>query len=62
MDPQMIRRLSRPRYSSQGKILFIDSGSYILTSTVTVPQGTKIVGETWSQLVASGSYFGMLDK
>ncbi|KAI1371648.1 glycoside hydrolase family 55 protein [Hypoxylon crocopeplum] len=44
-------------YSSQGKILFVDAGSYILTSTVTIPQGSKIVGETWSQLVASGSYF-----
>jgi hypothetical protein len=44
-------------YSSLGKILFVDAGSYILTSTVTVPSGAKIVGETWSQLVASGSYF-----
>jgi hypothetical protein len=24
---------------------------------VTVPSGVKIVGETWSQLAASGSYF-----
>ncbi|KAK3934652.1 glucan 1,3-beta-glucosidase [Diplogelasinospora grovesii] len=44
-------------YASQGKILFIDAGSYILTSTIVIPPGTKIVGETWSQLVASGSYF-----
>lgn len=44
-------------YASQGKILFIDAGSYVLTSTVTIPIGSKIVGETWSQLVASGSYF-----
>lgn len=43
-------------YAAQGKILFVDAGSYILTSTVTVPPGTKIVGETWSQFVASGSY------
>lgn len=44
-------------YASQGKILFIDAGSYILTSTVVVPPGSKIVGEAWSQLVASGAYF-----
>ncbi|KAJ4333759.1 hypothetical protein N0V85_009937, partial [Neurospora sp. IMI 360204] len=44
-------------YASLGKILFVDAGSYILTSTVTIPSGTKIVGEAWSQLVASGSYF-----
>lgn len=47
----------RALYASQGKILFVDAGSYILTNTITVPLGSKIVGETWSQLVASGSYF-----
>ena len=45
-------------YSTLGKVLFIDAGSYILTSTVTIPNGARIVGETWSQIVASGSYFG----
>ncbi len=44
-------------HASVGKILFVDAGSYILTSTVTIPPGCKIVGETWSQLVASGPYF-----
>ncbi|KAJ6781688.1 hypothetical protein PWT90_10859 [Aphanocladium album] len=44
-------------YASQGKILFVDAGSYILTATITIPIGSRIVGETWSQLVASGSYF-----
>ncbi|GJD05036.1 lysM domain-containing protein [Colletotrichum higginsianum] len=43
--------------SSQGKILFVDAGSYILTGTVTVPAGVKMVGETWSQLVARGPAF-----
>ena len=47
----------RALYESQGRILFVDAGSYILTSTVTVPVGSKIVGETWSQLVASGPFF-----
>jgi hypothetical protein len=44
-------------YGSLGKILFVDAGSYILTSTIIIPDGAKIVGETWSQLVASGAYF-----
>lgn len=44
-------------YASLGKVLFVDAGSYILTSTVTIPAGAKIVGEAWSQLVASGEYF-----
>ncbi|OIW25494.1 pectin lyase-like protein [Coniochaeta ligniaria NRRL 30616] len=43
--------------ASQGRILFVDAGSYILTSTLTVPVNSRIVGETWSQLVAYGSYF-----
>lgn len=44
-------------WASQGKILFVDAGSYILTSTITIPIGSKVVGEAWSQLVASGPYF-----
>jgi hypothetical protein len=44
-------------YASVGRILFVDAGSYILSSTVLIPPGSKIVGETWSQLVASGSFF-----
>jgi hypothetical protein len=44
--------------SAVGKVLHIDAGTYILTRTVTVPSGSKIVGETWSQLAASGSFFG----
>ncbi|KAH9845616.1 glycoside hydrolase family 55 protein [Teratosphaeria destructans] len=44
-------------YASLGKVLFVDAGTYLLTSTVIVPPGAKIVGETWSQLVATGSYF-----
>ncbi|KAI0911199.1 glycoside hydrolase family 55 protein [Ustulina deusta] len=44
-------------YAAQGKILFVDAGSYILTSTVIIPPGSKIVGETWSQIAAYGPYF-----
>lgn len=40
-----------------GKLIFVDAGVYILTSTVTIPEGTKLVGETWSQFAARGSYF-----
>jgi hypothetical protein len=47
----------RALFASQGKVLFVDAGSYILTGTITVPLGSKLVGETWSQLVASGPYF-----
>ncbi|KAK0746794.1 pectate lyase superfamily protein-domain-containing protein [Schizothecium vesticola] len=40
-----------------GKLLFIDAGVYILTNTVTVPKGSRIVGELWSQFAARGPYF-----
>lgn len=43
--------------AAKGLVLFVDAGSYILTSTITIPPGARIVGETWSQLVASGAYF-----
>ncbi|KAH8904974.1 hypothetical protein BR93DRAFT_969804 [Coniochaeta sp. PMI_546] len=33
-------------WASQGKILFIDAASYILTSNITVPTASRIVGET----------------
>lgn len=49
-------------YSSQGSILVVDAGSYIITSTITVPIGSKIVGETWPELVASGPYFSNADR
>ena len=44
-------------YATLGRVLFVDAGSYILTSTIIIPSGAKIVGETWSQLVATGAYF-----
>ena len=29
--------------ASQGKVLFVDSGTYIVTSTISIPNGAKIV-------------------
>eukprot|EP01119_Soliformovum_irregulare_P021602 TRINITY_DN7228_c0_g1_i1.p1 TRINITY_DN7228_c0_g1~~TRINITY_DN7228_c0_g1_i1.p1 ORF type:complete len:266 (-),score=75.10 TRINITY_DN7228_c0_g1_i1:4-801(-) len=39
------------------KILFFPMGSYIVRSTITIPAGTRMVGQTWSQLMATGSYW-----
>ena len=33
------------RYGDGSKIIFVDSGTYILTDTVTIPKNPKIVGE-----------------
>ena len=38
-------------------IIFVDAGTYILTDTVTIPSGTKLVGENWAQLAAFGDKF-----
>ncbi|KAL2141294.1 hypothetical protein VTI28DRAFT_2528 [Corynascus sepedonium] len=45
------------QYAGTGTVIFVDAGSYILTDTITIPSGTKIVGQSWSQLVAFGPKF-----
>lgn len=42
---------------SQGKILFIDGGNYLVTSTLYVPAGSKIVGEVFPVIFATGSFW-----
>ncbi|EER45681.1 LysM domain-containing protein [Histoplasma capsulatum H143] len=45
------------QYAGSDNIIFVDAGSYILTETITIPAGAKIVGEGWPQLVAFGPKF-----
>ncbi|PGH35768.1 hypothetical protein GX50_01351 [[Emmonsia] crescens] len=45
------------QFSGRDNIIFVDAGSYILTDTITIPIGAKIVGEGWPQLVAFGPKF-----
>ncbi len=42
---------------AQSKIIFFDAGIYIVTKTVTVPAGARIVGEAWSVLAGRGHHF-----
>lgn len=39
------------------KVIFFDAGVYIVTSTITIPAGTQIVGEAWSVIQGSGNAF-----
>ncbi|KAG5639950.1 hypothetical protein DXG03_002249, partial [Asterophora parasitica] len=39
------------------KIIFFDAGTYIVSSTLTIPAGTQIVGEAWSVIAGSGAAF-----
>ncbi|KAG2185732.1 hypothetical protein INT43_002167 [Umbelopsis isabellina] len=37
------------------KIIFFPAGEYVVTSTITVPAGSRIVGEAWSTILAGGT-------
>ncbi|KAJ7168213.1 exo-beta-1,3-glucanase [Mycena crocata] len=39
------------------KILFFDAGTYVVSSTITIPAGTQIVGEVWSTIAGKGAAF-----
>ncbi|KAF8900737.1 exo-beta-1,3-glucanase [Gymnopilus junonius] len=42
---------------SSSKIIFLDAGFYIVSSTLTIPTGTRLVGEAWSVLAGQGPAF-----
>jgi len=39
------------------KIIFFDAGTYIVSSTITIPAGARIVGEAWSVMAGKGKAF-----
>jgi glucan 1,3-beta-glucosidase len=43
--------------ATSNQVVFIPSGAYILTDTLKIPKGSRIVGEGWPQLMASGTKF-----
>ncbi|KAH8901101.1 pectin lyase-like protein [Thozetella sp. PMI_491] len=45
------------KYAGTGTIIFADAGVYMITDTVFIPPGTKLVGEAWTQFAATGSKF-----
>ncbi|KAH8667649.1 exo-1,3-beta-D-glucanase [Tricladium varicosporioides] len=45
----MAKDLNRP--------LYIPMGSYVVTDTIHIPVGSRVVGECWSQIVAQGANF-----
>lgn len=44
--------------SAGDKIIFADAGIYLISNTILIPQGTRIVGEAWTQFAATGKGFG----
>jgi hypothetical protein len=43
--------------SNVGSVVFFPAGIYLVKNTVFVPKGSIIVGEGWSQIMATGSSF-----
>ena len=39
------------------KLLYLDSGTYLVSDTITIPAGTQILGEVWSTILGYGSAF-----
>ncbi|KAJ4488509.1 glycoside hydrolase family 55 protein [Lentinula aciculospora] len=43
--------------SANKKIIFLDAGVYLITRTLSFPAGTRLTGEVWSTISATGTYF-----
>ncbi|KAF8448258.1 pectate lyase superfamily protein-domain-containing protein [Kalaharituber pfeilii] len=43
-------------------IVYFPAGTYIVTDTIFVPVGSKIVGEAWSQIMGQGSKFADMNN
>jgi len=39
------------------KIIYFDQGTYLVSSTITIPAGTQVVGEVWSVIMGAGPNF-----
>jgi glucan 1,3-beta-glucosidase len=48
--------------AASNQLVFFPYGTYVITDTIKVPTGSRLVGEAWSQLMASGSKFGDIKK
>ncbi|SMQ48798.1 unnamed protein product [Zymoseptoria tritici ST99CH_3D7] len=42
---------------SQGKVLYLDHGDYLVSKTIYIPAGSKIVGEVFPVILSTGSFF-----
>lgn len=54
-DTQAIQKVLNS--ATEDQIVYLDHGSYIITDTVIVPKGVKMVGEVWPVLMAHGDKF-----
>ncbi|KAJ3493593.1 hypothetical protein NLG97_g4634 [Lecanicillium saksenae] len=43
--------------ASGGRILWIPAGVYVVSDTIDIPPGAKVVGQLWSQIMGAGAKF-----
>lgn len=43
--------------AKEGKVVYFPHGIYLLTDTLVIPPGSRLIGEVWTQLSASGPKF-----
>ncbi|KAJ5128084.1 exo-beta-1-3-glucanase [Penicillium atrosanguineum] len=48
--------------TAAGQVVFFDAGTYKVTSTLLIPPGAKLVGEAYSVIMSSGSYFNNINS
>jgi glucan 1,3-beta-glucosidase len=48
--------------TSAGQVVFFDAGTYLVTRTLSIPAGAKLVGESYSVIMSSGSYFNNMNN
>lgn len=48
--------------TAAGKIVFLDHGMYKVTSTLRIPPGAKIVGESFPTIISAGSFFNDMNN
>jgi glucan 1,3-beta-glucosidase len=47
---------------AQNKVLFLDYGLYRVTSTIRIPPGARIVGESFPVILSAGAYFNDINN
>ncbi|CAL3973290.1 unnamed protein product [Diplocarpon coronariae] len=48
--------------TASGKVVYFDYGVYKITSSITIPPGAKIVGESYPTILGSGPYFSNINN
>ncbi|KAL2785424.1 pectate lyase superfamily protein-domain-containing protein [Aspergillus keveii] len=48
--------------AATNKILYIDSGMYVVTSTIKIPAGSRIFGEAFPVIISSGDFFNDMEN